>query len=880
MNIINQFVKNIFGSHNDRELKNYAPIISKINAIEESLIDLSDEDLRSRTKQFKNELSAGKTLEQILPEAFAVVREASKRVLGIRHYDVQLIGGLVLNQAKIAEMATGEGKTLVATLPAYLNSLEGRGVHIVTVNDYLASRDANWMGKIYEFLGLSVGVVVSGMSLEDKINAYACDITYATNNELGFDYLRDNMCLSKEQKTQKHLFYAIIDEVDSILIDEARTPLIISGPTEDHSKVYKQINKIAANFKEQLEELKDNEPVVKSKGDFVLDRKHKQVHLTEDGHAKAEDLLNKMGVLAPGSSLYDSNNIMLMQNLNSSLRAHNLFNINDNYIVRGDEILIVDEFTGRTMHGRRWSEGLHQAIEAKEGVSIKQENQTLASITYQNFFRLYKKISGMTGTAHTEALELLDIYGLEVVMVPPNIPSARTDDSDIIFATLDEKLNAIVGDVKGCQAKQQPVLIGTGSIETSEAVSNILNKNKIKHEVLNAKQHEREAEIIANAGSLGAVTIATNMAGRGTDIVLGGVLKKDADPSVWKSNREKVIKAGGLRVLGTERNESRRVDNQLKGRSARQGDVGSSRFYLSLEDKLVKIFASEKTANMMKKLGLEKGESLQHGLIDKTIQGAQKKVEVMNYEARKHLLEYDDIANEQRKIIYDLRDSLINALDIKQKYIKIREKVLRDLFFDYISNEKMEEEWDIEGLQRSLKTDFACDLNIKEMVDSGEEVDKIFQNIVANISDAYKAKEAMIGEQGIRSFERLVMLRALDHFWKEHLASLDYLRNSISLRGYGNKSPLQEYKRESFDMFKVLLDTINIEMVKALSLIKIDKNDPILQQKQQAIKTNRGPQVQGIINNIKRNKIGRNEACHCGSGKKFKHCHGKSVSSK
>ena len=883
MNIINKFVAKIVGSRNDRLIKTYQTIVDKVNSFAEDLTTLSDEDLRAKTQKFKDALFKGASVEEILPESFAVVREASTRVLGIRHYDVQIIGGVVLNQGKIAEMATGEGKTLVATLPAYLNALQGKGVHIVTVNDYLATRDSQWMGEIYNFLGLTVGVVISGMSLTDKIAAYSCDITYATNNELGFDYLRDNMSFSQEQKTQKSLVYAIIDEVDSILIDEARTPLVISGPTEDYSKTYKQINKITPNFKEQIEVTENKELLVKSKGDFIVDKKHKQIYLTEDGHTKAEEMLTKIGILEQNSNLYDSNNIILMQHLNSSLRAHNLFYINDHYIVKDGEILIVDEFTGRTMHGRRWAEGLHQAIEAKEGVRIKQENQTLANITYQNFFRLYKKISGMTGTADTEAVELLDIYGIEVVIVPPNIKSTRIDESDLVFATMDEKLDAIVEDVKKCQQKQQPVLIGTSSIETSELISSILNKNKIKHEVLNAKQHKREAQIIANAGSLGAATIATNMAGRGTDIVLGGALGKDSEPSKWQKKHNKVIEAGGLRIIGTERNESRRVDNQLRGRAARQGDVGSSRFYLSLEDSLMKIFASEKTVNMMKRLGMQKGEALEHNLIDKTIQGAQRKVESMNYEARKHLLEYDDIANEQRKIIYDLRNALIDIDSVKEKHISIRETIISDLFYLYISKDKAEDGWDVEGLQTTLKSDFGCDINLKETVDKGCEVDEIFTILMQYLSDSYQKKEDLIGSQNMRNFERLVMLRSLDHFWKEHLAALDYLRNSIGLRGYGNKNPLQEYKKESFEMFEILLDTINIEMVKALSVVNVKKNDAteLAQKTQPAPIINKGKQqLPGWTNTTKINKIGRNEPCHCGSGKKFKRCHGKSINSK
>ena len=701
------------GSHNERLIKKYKGLVEKINSLESQLQGLEDSELSLKTTELKERVANKEPLIDVLPEAFAVVREASQRVLGLRHYDVQLIGGMVLNEGSIAEMGTGEGKTLVATLPAYLNALTGKGVHIVTVNDYLAKRDAEWMGKVFSFLGLEVGIAISGMSGEEKQQAYSCDITYATNNELGFDYLRDNMAFSNEQKSQKDLSYAIIDEVDSILIDEARTPLVISGPTGDHAEVYNSIDKMIPSFTLQTESGEGKDTVVEIPGDYTIDEKHKQVFLSDDGHIKAEEMLIKSGHLAEGSSLYDPGNIILMGHLLSGLRAHLLFQKNVDYLVKDDEVVIVDEFTGRTMEGRRWSEGLHQAIEAKEGVSIKKENQTLASITYQNYFRLYTKLAGMTGTAETEASELQDIYGLEVVVVPPNTKSTRTDNSDLIYGTMNEKLEAVVSDIRECQKLEQPVLVGTSSIESSEGVSSLLKKNNIKHEVLNAKQHEREAEIIANAGAPGAVTISTNMAGRGTDIVLGGRLPEEAseaEKSLWKDKHEGVIKSGGLHIIGTERNESRRVDNQLRGRSGRQGDVGSTRFYLSLEDSLMKIFASEKTASMMKKLGMKEGEALEHSWLNKTIANAQKKVEGMHYDARKHLLEYDDVANDQRKVIYQLRDELMGTEDVRERYEIIRESVISDLFSEFISPSVLEEDWDVEGLRQALISDFNLSL--------------------------------------------------------------------------------------------------------------------------------------------------------------------------
>ena len=888
MSIINNVLSKVLGSHNDRLIKKYNSQVNKINSLEEHMKSLSDSDLSSMTDRLKERLKENASVESVLPEAFAVVREASQRTLGLRHYDVQLIGGMVLDEGSISEMGTGEGKTLVATLPAYLNAITGKQVHIVTVNDYLASRDAEWMGQVFSFLGLSVGTSISGMSGEEKQKAYSCDITYATNNELGFDYLRDNMAFSQEQKMQKELSFAIIDEVDSILIDEARTPLVISGPTGDHAQVYKAINKMIPSFTLQTEKGEGKEVEIILPGDYTLDEKHKQVFLSDDGHIKAEDMLIEAGALKEGSSLYDASNIMLLQHLISGLRAHVLFQKNVDYIVQNDDVVIVDEFTGRTMEGRRWSEGLHQAIEAKENVSIKQENQTLASITYQNYFRLYEKLAGMTGTAETEATELQDIYGLEVVVVPPNTKSTRVDHSDLIYGTMDEKLDAAIKDIQDCQKRQQPVLVGTNSIESSESVSALLKKHKINHEVLNAKQHEREAEIIANAGAPGAVTISTNMAGRGTDIVLGGRLPEganDADRQAWKKRHNAVIDSGGLHIVGTERNESRRVDNQLRGRAGRQGDIGSTRFYLSLEDNLMKIFASEKTAAMMKKLGMKEGEALEHSWLNKTIANAQKKVEGMHYDARKHLLEYDDVANDQRKVVYELRDELMGTEDVKVRYEIIRDGVISDLFADHISPKALEEDWDIKGLQDILLRSYGTDIPLQGMVDQGMEVQKILEVIQNGFSVSHKVKEDRLGIEPMRTFEKAVMLRALDHHWKEHLAVMDQLRQSVNLRGYGQKNPVQEFKRESFSMFTELLDTINIEIVQALCSVNLEQvstqQEKILEEQAQEEKP-RQPQraappkrrMASSKQPIKNLKVGRNDPCPCGSGKKYKQCHG------
>ena len=892
MSIINKVVAKIVGSRNDRLIKKLYKIVTQINDLESGLQSLSDKELGAKTQFFQEQLKQQETLDVLLPEVFAVIREASVRVLGLRHHDVQLIGGMVLNDGNIAEMGTGEGKTLVATLPAYLNALSGKGVHVVTVNDYLATRDAQWMGKIFNFLGLSVGIITSNMPPEEKQAAYACDIVYATNNELGFDYLRDNMAFTTEQKVQRELNFAVVDEVDSILIDEARTPLIISGPADDYSAVYQAINTMIPNFTKQTESGEGKEVVIEEAGDYTVDEKHKQVFLTDDGHAKAEGLLIGAGALPEGASLYDAGNIQLMQHINSALRAHILFQNDVDYIVQDDEVVIVDEFTGRTMPGRRWSEGLHQAIEAKEGVSIKKENQTLASITFQNYFRLYTTLSGMTGTADTEAVEFQDIYGLETLVIPPNKPSTRDDMSDQIYLTTEEKFEAIALDVANCQKTGQPVLVGTSSIENSELISSLLDGKKIKHEVLNAKQHEREAQIVANAGALGSVTIATNMAGRGTDIVLGGKLSEDANDkqkSAWQEKHEDVIKAGGLHIVGTERNESRRVDNQLRGRSGRQGDVGSTRFYLSLEDNLMRIFASEKMAAMMQRLGMEKGEAIEHKMVNRAIENAQKKVEGMNYDARKHLLEYDDVANDQRKVIYQLRDELMGVDDVQDRFITIREEVIGDLFAGYISTEQAEEDWDVDGLVNALRADYSAEFPLKQWLDEGVDVDELESRIIQGLSAICDHKEEIVGSESMRGFEKAVMLQTLDHFWKEHLAAMDYLRQSVNLRGYAQKNPTQEYKRESFAMFEALLDTINIEIVKSLSSVTINEDtnaDEVEQQNNEGAEAQHEDlgtpgvddyEVEAVGQETyqrEEEKVGRNEPCPCGSGKKYKNCHG------
>ncbi|HIP94590.1 MAG TPA: preprotein translocase subunit SecA, partial [Leucothrix sp.] len=803
--------KKLFGSRNDRLVKAYTKTTTTINEFEDAFSKLSDQQLQAKTNEFRDRLKQGSSLDELLSEAFAVVREASKRVMGMRHYDVQMIGGMVLDDGKIAEMRTGEGKTLVATLSAYLNALPGEGVHIITVNDYLAQRDAEWMSKLYGFLGLSTGVIINGLDQTERQAAYNADITYGTNNEFGFDYLRDNMAFTKEERVQRKLNFAIVDEVDSILIDEARTPLIISGAAEDSSELYAAIDKVVPLLKRQ--EGEDGEEVTVA-GDFTVDEKSKQIFLTDEGHETAERLLQEAAILPEGQGLYDNASISVLHHFNAALRAHNLFKNNIDYIVNNGEIVIVDEFTGRTMPGRRWSEGLHQAMEAKEGVTINAENQTMASITFQNYFRLYDKLSGMTGTADTEAFELQEIYGLEVVVIPGNKPLARIDGNDLVYMSEEEKYQAIAEEIEDCQKKGQPVLIGTASIETSEVLSNLLKEKNIKHEVLNAKQHEREAHIIENAGRPGALTIATNMAGRGTDIVLGGSLDaelkalgenaSDAEISKlkadWQKRHEAVIKAGGLHIIGTERHESRRIDNQLRGRAARQGDPGSSRFFLSLEDNLMRIFASERVKAIMQKLGMEKGQAIEAKMVSKSIENAQRKVEGHNFDIRKNLLEYDNVANDQRKVIYEQRSDLLESTDVSDSVESFIYDVVDATTSRFIPQGSLDEQWDIEGLTQYFKNEMALDIDIQGWLDADDALheEPLREKIQDAVTQAIKAKEDLISSDSMRSLERDVLLHVLDSHWKEHLAAMDYLRQSVGLRGYAQKDPKQEYKREAF----------------------------------------------------------------------------------
>jgi preprotein translocase subunit SecA len=900
--MLGSVAKKIFGSRNDRLVKTYSKVVKKINALEEQCRALSDAQLAAKTTEFRSRLQQGEGLESLLPEAFAVVREASHRVLGMRHYDVQMIGAMVLNDGKIAEMRTGEGKTLVATAAAYLNALPGRGMHVITVNDYLAQRDAALMARLYGFLGLTTGVIINGLSSEERREAYAADITYGTNNEFGFDYLRDNMAFRKEDRVQRPLNYAIVDEVDSILIDEARTPLIISGPSHDASQLYMAIDKIVPALTKQLEE--------EGAGDYSVDEKARQVYLTEAGQERIELLLAEAGILPEGQSLYDTVSISVLHHLNAGLRAHVLFQRNVDYIVRDGKIVIVDEFTGRTMPGRRWSEGLHQAIEAKENVEIQAENQTLASITFQNYFRLYEKLSGMTGTADTEAFELQQIYALEVVVIPTHRPMVRVDSNDLVFLTAEEKYEAIIKEIDVQVAKGRPVLVGTASIETSELVSGKLKALRIPHEVLNAKQHEREAHIIANAGRPGAVTIATNMAGRGTDIVLGGSLEDETRQLVnptpealekikalWQKRHDAVVASGGLHILGTERHESRRIDNQLRGRAGRQGDPGSSRFFLSLEDSLMRIFASERVKGMMQRLGMEKGQAIEAGLVSKSIENAQRKVEAHNYDIRKHLLEYDDVANDQRKVIYSQRNDLLEADDIAEMIAAIREDVADVAFSLHIPPGSVDEQWDVDGLYKQFYTEFGLDLPIKHWLATEKNLyeEALRDRIQAQVTAALKEKEEMIGEPNMRRLERDVMLHVLDTEWKDHLAAMDYLRQSVGLRGYAQKNPKQEYKREAFEMFEQLLERIQHDVI--AFLMRIQLQEP---QKAMAELEEHQPQplefshpdagnvladedddevVDAIVADAtyerEGDKVGRNDLCPCGSGKKYKHCHGK-----
>ncbi|UCE77548.1 MAG: preprotein translocase subunit SecA [Gammaproteobacteria bacterium] len=902
--MVTTLLRKVFGSRNDRILKRISKTVSKINALEPELKKLSDEQLRAKTDEFRARYQQGETLDQLLAEAFAVVREGSRRVLEMRHFDVQLIGGMVLHEGKIAEMRTGEGKTLVATLFAYLNALSGKGVHVVTVNDYLARRDAAWMGKLYAFLGLTTGVAVAGMNHAEKKAAYDADITYGTNNEFGFDYLRDNMAFRMEDKVQRDLNAAVVDEVDSILIDEARTPLIISGPTDDKSDLYLVMNRLVPRLVKQEEE--------EGPGDYSVDEKQKQIHLTEQGHQHVEELLEQEGLLQEGQSLYDAANLTLMHHLNAALRAYALYQRDVAYIVKDNQVVIVDEFTGRTMPGRRWSEGLHQAVEAKEGVTIQNENQTLASITFQNYFRLYDNLAGMTGTADTEAAEFQQIYGLEVVVIPTNMPMVRDDRGDLVFLTVKEKFDAVAEDIRDCRQRGQPVLVGTTSIETSEYLSNLLKQEKIDHEVLNAKQHEREAHIVAQAGQPGAVTIATNMAGRGTDIVLGG--SRDAelaaldDPDEhtiarltreWEKRHQQVIEAGGLHIIGTERHESRRVDNQLRGRSGRQGDPGSSRFYLSLQDNLMRIFASERVAGLMQKLGMQEGEAIEHPWVSKAIENAQRKVEAHNFNIRKNLLEFDDVANDQRKVIYEQRNELMATDDVSETVKAIRVDVVNRVIDNFIPPGSLEEQWNIAQLEEAIATEFAQKFAIQDWLDADDTLheETLREKILAELENAYDAKEQMAGAETMRHFEKAVMLQVLDQAWKEHLAAMDYLRQGIHLRSYAQKNPKQEYKREAFQMFTGLLDRIKIDVVSILSKVQVRAESDVAAVEEQrrstapmqfrhdeasAIPADAGDEVAGDEAQASAQpfvrdgrKIGRNEPCPCGSGKKYKHCHGK-----
>ena len=910
--MIGKLANKIFGSRNQRVLSRYKKAVAQINQLEDTMMGLSDEQLCAKTQEFKQRLSSSDSLDDLLPEVFAVVREAGKRVLGMRHFDVQLLGGMVLNNGNIAEMRTGEGKTLVATLPVYLNALTGRGVHVITVNDYLAKRDAEWMGKIYNFLGLSVGVIVGGLGDAERKEAYAADITYGTNNEFGFDYLRDNMKFSSDQRVQRDLFFAVVDEVDSILIDEARTPLIISGPTDDSSELYLKVDKIVPNLTQQASE--------DSEGDYLVDEKSKQVFLSEQGHQHIEDLLTEAGLLAEGDSLYDVANISLLHHINASLRANVLFQKNVDYIVRNGEVIIVDEFTGRTMPGRRWSEGLHQAIEAKEGVKIQNENQTLAAITFQNYFRLYEKLSGMTGTADTEAFEFQSIYGLEVVVVPTHKDMQREDLGDLVYLTLQEKFNAIIDDVKDCMQRGQPVLVGTASIEASEHLSKLLSKANIEHQVLNAKHHASESQIIQQAGKVSAVTIATNMAGRGTDIVLGGNLEAEiaqlgAEPEAskveeikanWQKQHDAVLGAGGLHIIGTERHESRRIDNQLRGRSGRQGDPGSSRFYLSLEDNLMRIFASDRVRTMMQKLGMEEGESIEHPWVSKAIENAQRKVESHNFDIRKNLLEYDDVANDQRKVIYEQRSDLMSVEDISENIEDIRFDVVTNIIDTFIAPNSMEEQWDVEGLTKALHKEVNVDLPIQDWLDKDDNLyeEPLRERIHAAVKSLLDEKRQLLGDEMMLKLQKDVMLQVLDSKWKEHLAAMDYLRQSIGLRGYAQKNPKQEYKREAFEMFQQMLEEIKQDTIAFLCHVKFQSPEEVspiashepepeqlqMQHEQAADILHPGeaeqpapgqaarpapemPKPNQVVRSDK--KVGRNEPCPCGSGKKYKHCHGK-----
>ena len=900
--MISNLLKKIFGSRNDRLLKRYSQTVRAINALEPALQNLTDSELQAKTPEFKERIGRGETLDQLLPEAFATVREASRRVLGMRHFDVQLVGGMVLHQGKIAEMRTGEGKTLMATLPAYLNALAGTGVHVVTVNDYLASRDAAWMGKIYGFLGLGVGVNLSQMEHDLKQQAYAADITYGTNNEFGFDYLRDNMVYQTTERVQRKLAFAIVDEVDSILIDEARTPLIISGQAEEHTDLYVKVNALVPLLERQKEE---NGP-----GDYSVDEKAHQVLLTEAGHEKAEQLLTDAGLLPEGGSLYDATNIALMHHVYAALRAHALYHRDQHYVVQNGEVVIVDEFTGRLMSGRRWSDGLHQAVEAKEGVSIQKENQTLASITFQNYFRMYRKLAGMTGTADTEAYEFQHIYGLETVIVPTHRPMIRADRMDQVFRTAKEKHQAVINDIQDCYDRGQPVLVGTTSIENSELLSGMLDKVKLPHQVLNAKQHAREAEIVAQAGRPKMITIATNMAGRGTDIVLGGnpepeIAQIEANTELsdeqrqskvkevrsrWQVLHEEVVAAGGLHIVGTERHESRRVDNQLRGRSGRQGDPGSSRFYLSLEDPLLRIFASDRVAAIMQRLKMPEGEAIEHPWVTRAIENAQRKVEARNFDIRKQLLEYDDVANDQRRVIYHQRNELLESSDVSEATQGLRERTIEDIVSQYIPPESVEEQWDIPGLEKALQAELNLNAPVAQWLaeDDKLDADGLKARAIEAANQQYAAKIAPADPQEWHNFERAIMLQSLDTHWREHLAALDHLRQGIHLRGYAQKNPKQEYKREAFELFEMLLTTVRNEVTRILMTVQF-RTEQELQKAEEPVhlenvryqhadqevalaEANADQKAQPVR---AARKVGRNDPCPCGSGKKYKQCHGK-----
>ncbi|MBR8331510.1 preprotein translocase subunit SecA [Burkholderia ambifaria] len=925
------FLQKIFGSRNQRLVKQYQKTVETINALETQIEQLTDDQLRGKTDEFRQRVAAGESLDKLLPEAFAVCREASRRVLKMRHFDVQLIGGMVLHYGKIAEMRTGEGKTLVATLPVYLNALAGRGVHVVTVNDYLAQRDAEWMARLYNFLGLSVGINLSGMEHEQKQQAYASDITYGTNNEFGFDYLRDNMVYETEARVQRALNFAVVDEVDSILIDEARTPLIISGQAEDHTELYVRMNALPPLLERQIGEEKADGTGVEKPGDYTLDEKSRQVFLTESGHEKAERLLAEWGLIGEGESLYAPQNITLMHHVYAALRAHTLFYKDQHYVVQNGEVVIVDEFTGRLMAGRRWSDGLHQAVEAKEHVKIQSENQTLASITFQNYFRMYAKLAGMTGTADTEAYEFNEIYGLETVVIPTNRPPKRIDKQDQIYKTAKERYDAVIRDIRECYERGQPVLVGTTSIENSELLSHLLKQAGLPHEVLNAKQHEREAAIVAEAGRPKRITIATNMAGRGTDIVLGGNAEKqaaflEADEAIpadekarrikqlhdeWETLHEQVKAAGGLHIIGTERHESRRIDNQLRGRAGRQGDPGSSRFYLSLDDPLLRIFAGDRVRSIMDRLKMPEGEAIEAGIVTRSIESAQRKVEARNFDIRKQLLEYDDVSNDQRKVIYQQRNELLEAHDITETISAMRHGVVTEVVRQFVPEGSIEEQWDVPELEEALRNDWQLDLAIQEMVNESSSItaDEILDAVTTAADEQYEAKVAMVGRESFSAFERSVMLQTVDRLWREHLAALDHLRQGIHLRGYAQKNPKQEYKREAFELFAAMLDAIKQEVTRIVMNVQIQSPEQLEEAAEQieertghlenveyqhADYAESGAPVANVAAATAATatadmvgsamthghagelpKVGRNDPCPCGSGKKYKQCHGK-----